>query len=209
MPGPSAITAALAASGIPADQFVYLGFLPRRGADRRRLLRSLVEEERAIVLLEAPHRLRAGLTDALDALGDRTVSVCRELTKFHEEVFRGLLSEAIDHFDQPRGEFTVVIGGGSRGRRVASLDQARMLIEEARAEGAGATESVRQVVRETGLPRSEVYRLWVEASQQAPLGRPRRRYEGGWVPAVNGMGVVPDTPSTRQRCTVGFCPSSA
>ena len=167
VPGPSAITAALAASGIPADQFVYLGFLPRRGADRRRLLRSLVEEERAIVLLEAPHRLRAGLTDALDALGDRTVSVCRELTKFHEEVFRGLLSEAIDHFDQPRGEFTVVIGGGSRGRRVASLDQARMLIEEARAEGAGATESVRQVVRETGLPRSEVYRLWVEASQQA------------------------------------------
>ena len=166
VPGPSAVTAALAASGIPTDQFVYLGFLPRRGADRRRLLRSLMEEERPIVLLETPHRLRAGLTDALDALGDRPVSVCRELTKLHEEVFRGLLSEAIDHFDQPRGEFTVVISGGSRGRRVASLDQARVLIEEARAAGVGATESVKRVVRETGLPRSDVYRLWVEGSRE-------------------------------------------
>ena len=167
VPGPSAVTAALAASGMPADQFVYLGFLPRRGADRRRLLISLAEEERAIVLLETPHRLCAGLTDALDALGDRPVSVCRELTKLHEEVFRGLLSEAIDHFDQPRGEFTVVIGGAAPARRVQSLEQARSLIEEARAAGVGATESVRRVVRETGLPRSEVYRLWVEGSRQS------------------------------------------
>ena len=168
VPGPSAVTAALAVSGMLVDQFVYLGFLPRRGADRRRLLRSLAEEQRAIVLLEAPHRIRAGLTDALGALGDRPVSVCRELTKLHEEVFRGLLSEAIDHFDQPRGEFTVVIGGGHRGRQIKSLDQARSLIEESRAAGVGATESVKRVVRETGLPRSEVYRLWVEGSQPVP-----------------------------------------
>ena len=166
VPGPSAVTAALAASGMPADQFVYLGFLPRRKADRRKLLRSLAQEERAIVLLETPHRLRAGLTDALDALGDRPVSVCRELTKLHEEVFRGLLSEAVDHFDQPRGEFTLVIGGGPPTRRVQSLEHARSLIEESRAAGVGATESVRRVVRETGLPRSEVYRLWVEGSRQ-------------------------------------------
>ena len=166
VPGPSAVTAALAASGMPADQFVYVGFLPRRGSDRRKLLASLAQEERAIVLLETPHRLRAGLTDALDALGDRPVSVCRELTKLHEEVFRGLLSEAIDHFDQPRGEFTVVIGGGPPPRRVQSLEQARSLIEESRAAGVGATESVRRVVRDTGLPRSEVYRLWVEGSPQ-------------------------------------------
>ena len=166
VPGPSAVTAALAASGMPADQFVYLGFLPRRGANRRRLLASLAQEERAIVLLEAPHRLRSGLTDALDALGDRPVSVCRELTKLHEEVFRGLLSEALDHFNQPRGEFTVVIGGSAPARRVQSLEQARSLIEESRTEGVGATESVRRVVRETGLPRSEVYRLWVEGSRQ-------------------------------------------
>ena len=169
VPGPSAVTAALAVSGMLVDQFVYLGFLPRRGADRRRLLRSLADEERAIVLLETPHRLRAGLTDALEALGDRPVSVCRELTKLYEEVFGGLLSEALDHFDQPRGEFTVVIGGGHRGRQIKSLDQARSLIEESRAKGVGATESVRLVVRETGLPRAEVYRLWVEGgSQQAP-----------------------------------------
>ena len=166
VPGPSAVTAALAASGMSAGQFVYLGFLPRRGADRRKLLASLAQEERAIVLLETPHRLRAGLADALDALGDRPVSVCREMTKLHEEVFRGLLSEAIDHFDQPRGEFTVVIGGGPPARRVQSLEQARSLIEESRAAGVGATESVRLVVRETGLPRSEVYRLWVEGSRQ-------------------------------------------
>ena len=167
VPGPSAVTAALAASGIPADQFVYLGFLPRRKADRRKLLDSLAQEERAIVLLETPHRLLAGLTDALDALGDRPVSVCRELTKLHEEVFRGLLSEAIGHFAQPRGEFTVVIGGGTPAKRVQSLEHARSLIEESRAAGVGATESVRRVVRETGLPRSEVYRLWVEGSRPA------------------------------------------
>ena len=166
VPGPSAITAALAASGMPADQFVYLGFLPRRKADRRKLLASLAEEERPVVLLETPHRLRAGLADALDALGDRPVSVCRELTKLHEEVFRGLLSEAIDHFDQPRGEFTVIIAGAQPTRRVQSLERARSLIEESRAAGIGATESVRRVVRETGLPRNEVYRLWVEGSRQ-------------------------------------------
>ncbi len=162
VPGPSAITAALAVSGVSIGQFLYLGFLPRRGPDRRRLLRPLADEERAIVLLETPHRLRAGLTDALETLGDRRVSVCRELTKVHEEVFRGTLSEALDHFHQPRGEFTLVIEGGRRGRRAGDVGQARELIERARAEGIGATESVRRVVRETGLPRREVYRLWVE-----------------------------------------------
>ena len=167
IPGPSALTAALAVSGIPADQFVYVGFLPRRKSDRKKLLGSLVEEQRPIVLLETPHRLRAGLTDALDALGDRQVSVCRELTKLYEEVFRGRLSEAIDHFEHPRGEFTLVIEGGEQTTPTKDPDLARKLLEKARAEGLGATESVRRAVRETGVPRKEVYRMWIEGSEKA------------------------------------------
>ena len=167
IPGPSALTAALAVSGIPADQFVYVGFLPRRKSDRRKLLDSVAEEHRPIVVLETPHRLRAGLKDALDALGDRQVSVCRELTKLYEEVFRGSLSEAIDHFDHPLGEFTLVIEGAEHRAPAKDPDRARNLLEKARTEGLGSTESVRRVVRETGLPRKEVYRMWIERSKQA------------------------------------------
>ena len=89
VPGPSAVTAALALSGLPSDQFVFLGFLPRAAGQRHRLLSSLLREPRTMVALEAPHRLIASLEEMASLFGDRPMAVCREMTKLHEEVFRG------------------------------------------------------------------------------------------------------------------------
>jgi 16S rRNA (cytidine1402-2'-O)-methyltransferase len=114
VPGPSAVITALVVSGLPTDQFVYVGFLPRRKGRRQRLLGSVSHESRTIVAFEAPHRLTEALTDIGEILGDRRVSVCRELTKTHEEVFRGRVSEAGERFAQPRGEFSLVIEGKTR-----------------------------------------------------------------------------------------------
>jgi 16S rRNA (cytidine1402-2'-O)-methyltransferase len=114
VPGPSAVITALVVSGLPTDQFVYVGFLPRRKGQRQRLLGSMCDESRTIVAFEAPHRLTEALTDIGGILGDRRVSVCRELTKVHEEIFRGTVSQAREHFTQPRGEFSLVIEGKTR-----------------------------------------------------------------------------------------------
>jgi 16S rRNA (cytidine1402-2'-O)-methyltransferase len=114
VPGPSAVITALVVSGLPTDQFVYVGFLPRRKGHRQRLLSSISDESRTIVAFEAPHRLRGALVDIEEILGDRRVSVCRELTKVHEEVFRGRVGQAREHFAQPRGEFSLVIEGKTR-----------------------------------------------------------------------------------------------
>ena len=114
VPGPSAVITALVVSGLPTDQFVFVGFLPRRKGQRQRLLSSISDEARTIVAFEAPHRVREALTDIEEILGDRRVSVCRELTKVHEEVFRGRMSQARKHFAEPRGEFSLVIEGKTR-----------------------------------------------------------------------------------------------
>jgi 16S rRNA (cytidine1402-2'-O)-methyltransferase len=111
LPGPSAVTTAMAASGLPADQFVYLGFLPRKKGEKRRLLESVSTEPRTIICFESPYRMVDSLVAMLEKLGERNVAVCRELTKLYEEVFRGTLSEAVKHFHKPRGEFTIVIQG--------------------------------------------------------------------------------------------------
>lgn len=114
IPGPSALTAAAAASGLPVDRLVFLGFLPRRPGRRRAALAERGEEPAALVLFEAPHRLRATLAEVLAVLGDRPVAVCRELTKLHEEIFHGTITAALAHFAEPRGEFTLVIEGARR-----------------------------------------------------------------------------------------------
>ncbi len=161
VPGPSAITAALAVSGLPTDRFMYLGFLPRNSA-RRRALESVVSEPGTIIALEAPHRLIAALEDILFVLGDRPVAVCRELTKLHEEVFRGTVSEAIAHFREPRGEFTLVIAGqGLREKPRLTDDIARQLRQRYLA-GATAREAVAALAGETGLKKKDLYRTWLK-----------------------------------------------
>jgi 16S rRNA (cytidine1402-2'-O)-methyltransferase len=114
IPGASAVITALVVSGLPTDQFLYLGFLPRRKGQRQRLFSSIVDEPRTIVAFETPHRLSEALNDIEEILGNRRLSVCRELTKVHEEIFRGRVSQAREHFVKPRGEFTLVIEGKTR-----------------------------------------------------------------------------------------------
>ena len=111
IPGPSAVLAALVSSGLPTDGFVFAGFPPPKAVARRAWFEALEAGRRTIVFFEAPHRIRATLETAIDTLGDREASLCRELTKLHEEVIRGPLSAVLGQLREPRGEFTVVVAG--------------------------------------------------------------------------------------------------
>jgi len=162
IPGPSVVTAALTISGLDTRRFTYLGFLPRQANGRRRLLETVVNEYGTIVVLEAPHRLLATLKDMLLILGDRRMAVCRELTKVHEEVFRGRIGQAIEHFAEPRGEFTLVIeGGGEKNKPRLTEDTERRLCEM-RLSGVKAKEAIARVAGETGLSKKELYRAWLK-----------------------------------------------
>ena len=161
VPGPSVVVSALVVSGLPTDRFIYLGFLPRRAGSRRRLLASIADEVGTIVILEAPHRLPATLEDVLNVLGDRRIAVCRELTKIHEEIFRGVVSEALAHFGQPRGEFTIVIAGREEVERRLT-DEIEQELGRRRRSGITAREAITGLARETGLSRRELYRAWLK-----------------------------------------------
>lgn len=115
IPGPSAFLAALSVSGLPVHRFVFEGFLPHKSGKRRNKLRRLAEEEGTIIFYESPHRLLKTLSDMLEILGDRRVVIARELTKVHEEIFRGSIREALERFStgEPRGEFTILVEGKS------------------------------------------------------------------------------------------------
>ncbi len=168
IPGVSAVTAALSVAGFPADRFVFLGFLPRRRSERTATLLKAARPEQTVVLFEAPHRLRATLADVAGALHDPPIAVCRELTKLHEEVWRGAASDALDHFTEPRGEFTIVIGPvavdepAQAASRDDLLETARLALAEHRIAGKRGRDAVAEVVASTGLPRRAVYALWVE-----------------------------------------------
>jgi len=164
IPGPSVLPVALAVSGLPANQFLYLGFLPREKGGRKRLLESISSEPRTIVAFEAPHRLPATLSDLLEVLGDRKIAVCRELTKMHEEVFRGTVSQAMAHFSQPRGEFTLVIAGYSGLREQKELIDffVKEEFRRLRCEGATAKEAVAKLASVTHLSKKLLYKAWLE-----------------------------------------------
>ncbi|MBN1692396.1 MAG: 16S rRNA (cytidine(1402)-2'-O)-methyltransferase [Dehalococcoidales bacterium] len=161
IPGASAITAALAISGLPTDRFTFIGFLPNKAAARRKALEAIKDETGSIVALEAPHRIKASLEDIRQILGDRNISVCRELTKLHEEVFRGTVGEAIEHFPAPRGEFTLVIQGKGTKEKPQLTDEVEMKLHEMYLAGASAKEAVARVAAETGLKKKELYRTWI------------------------------------------------
>ena len=169
-PGPSAVTAAVAVSGLPGATFLFLGFLPRRGAARRGLLERVKGQQDSLVLFEAPHRLGASLRDILTTLGDRRLAVCRELTKLHEEVYRGRVSDALAHFEEPRGEFTLVVEGAGPASDAADPEEARQALLGLRGHGLRAREAVGQVAAAMGLPRREVYRLWLGLPGDGPEG---------------------------------------
>jgi len=178
IPGPSALVAALVSSGLPTAPVTFLGFLPSSPSERRRVLQEAGALPHTLVLYEAPHRLRRALAAMCEVWGDRQVAVARELTKLHEEVFRGRLREALEHFSQtpPRGEFTLVVEGASDGDHAApgpepapaqAEDAARAALRTALAEGQAPFEAVRRAARASGLRRNQVYRLWLAIKQEA------------------------------------------
>jgi 16S rRNA (cytidine1402-2'-O)-methyltransferase len=161
IPGPSVVVMAVAVSGLPTDRFTYLGFLPRRPVMRRQLLGRLKEESGTLVVFEAPHRLGATLADLETTLGDRRIAVCREMTKIHEEIFRGRISEAASRFTEPRGEFTLVIEGQTAAARPEMTPDTKRRLRELRRAGTTAREAISRVSGETGLSRKELYRAWL------------------------------------------------
>ena len=172
VPGASAVTAALAVSGLPGDSFLFIGFLPRRSSERRAQLESVASLPQTLVIFEAPHRLTVTLPEMLAALGNREISVCRELTKLHQEVFRGRISQAIEYFDSPRGEFVLVVAGADdegTGPEVGSIDlsEIKRQLQELRESGAKAKEAVALVAEASGLPKNQVYGLWLKTRVQA------------------------------------------
>jgi 16S rRNA (cytidine1402-2'-O)-methyltransferase len=160
IPGASAVLAALVASGLPSRRFLYLGFLPRTAGDRRRLFGSVVALPYTLIAYESPHRVRAALSDALAVLGDRRVAVARELTKLHEEVFRGTLSEAAAHVTEPRGEFTLVIDGAPETPTAGSVDAALTEAAQLVAAGHSVRDAVTEAAARHNLPRKGVYEAW-------------------------------------------------
>jgi 16S rRNA (cytidine1402-2'-O)-methyltransferase len=157
IPGASAVVAAVAASGLDSRRFHYLGFLPRQSGPRRKALLAAGESGDTIVVYESPHRVRATLTDALNVLGDRPVAACRELTKLHEEIWRGSISGALDHFVEPRGEFTLVIEGGTPADEPEAAED---VVRELQQSKTAARTAVAELMRRCGLSRREAYGLW-------------------------------------------------
>jgi len=164
IPGPSAPLAALVASGLPTNTFLYLGYLPRKSADRRTLLQEVLSQPHTLIFLETPHRLSAALEELLEILGDRQVAVARELTKLHEEIFRGTLSAARTYFTQvePRGEFTLVVAGEVSKEERWSLEQLRAALTQAAAQGLRPSQIASQLAVQSGWPRREIYQMLTE-----------------------------------------------
>ncbi|HZE76119.1 MAG TPA: 16S rRNA (cytidine(1402)-2'-O)-methyltransferase [Gemmatimonadales bacterium] len=166
LPGASAVTAALSASGLPADRYLFLGFMPRKGAERARLLARACAEEWTVVFFEAPGRLAALLRDLVALVGpDRRVVVARELTKLHEELRAGTVLELGDYYSQeaPKGEVTVLLAGtGEPAPPPDRTAEGRALARQLLDGGATRREAAQRVAAELGLARNEAYRLVTE-----------------------------------------------
>ena len=167
IPGPCALVTALAASGQPTGRFTFEGFLAMNKKNRRAHLESLRGEERTMIFYEAPHKLVATLRDLADTCGrEREISLCRELTKLHEEIRRTTLGEAADWYGEetPRGEFVLVVRGAQpEEEEECTLEDGLTLAERLREEeGLSLRDAVRQAAKELGLSRNELYRLAVE-----------------------------------------------
>jgi 16S rRNA (cytidine1402-2'-O)-methyltransferase len=171
VPGPSAVLMALVLSGFPTDRFVFEGFLPRRGAERRERIASLVPEVRTVVLYESPRRVHATLAQLLGACGPlREVAVARELTKLHQEVWRGTLEEAVGHVEmtEPRGEHVIVVSPAppapeANGDEIAAHGSAAL------AEGLSTRDAAARVARDLRVPRRRTYDAAMRAKSTTRL----------------------------------------
>lgn len=170
IPGPTALVAALVASGLPTDAFLFCGFLPPKRQARRGKLEQLKSQRATLVFYEAPHRIRETLTDALAILGDRRAVVARELTKLHEQFLRGSLAELANLLatQSPRGEMALVIAGNTDDNlgfssEFSLADEVDRLTED---EGMDRKEALKTAARRRGIPRREAYQRYLEEKEQ-------------------------------------------
>jgi len=162
VPGASAVITALSAAGLPTDRFVFEGFLPAKGTERRDRLESLASEPRTLVFYEAPHRVRQTLTDLLNTVGgDRRIVLARELTKLHEEFWRGSVAEAIAHYTSrdPQGEFTILVAGAELTLPMLSESALKAELGTLINQGLSRSQASRQLAQQTNLPRREIYQI--------------------------------------------------
>jgi len=168
LPGPSAPITALSISGLPTDRFLYLGYLPRKSKARRDVLTQYRNFPHTTVLLETPHRLIDSLTDLLEIFNDRDIVIAREMTKLHEEIFRGSISAALDHFEEGKikGEITLVIAGSNPENSKWSREQLLQEIEH-KLQSAPLSPSrlAKDLAEKSSWPRSEIYQLILNQSQ--------------------------------------------
>lgn len=161
IPGPSAPISALAASGLPSDQFLYLGYPGRKSKERQDSFSQMLDLPYTLIWLESPHRLAATLVDLQAIFGDRQVSVAAEMTKKFERFFRGTLGEAITHFEEEpvRGEFTIVLAGAEATQEIWDEAQVKRSLEEGIENNLPPSKLARQVAAKAGWPRRQVYDL--------------------------------------------------
>ncbi|MCY7321008.1 MAG: 16S rRNA (cytidine(1402)-2'-O)-methyltransferase [Phormidesmis sp. CAN_BIN36] len=170
IPGASAVITALSASGLPSDRFIFEGFLPAKSQARRTHLESLRSESRTIVFYESPHRLRATLQDLADTLGrDRSITLARELTKLHEEFWRGTVDEAIALYlkREPQGEYTIVVAGAELVQVVLSETALKSELQSLLDQGLSRSDASRQLAQQTSLPRRQIYQLALSLLEQS------------------------------------------
>jgi len=166
VPGPSAPVAALVASGLPTDSFVFIGYLPRKVAERRALLDGLRSEQRTVILFEVPHRVQESLGEMEDILGgERPMALGRELTKIHEQILRGSIHEVREIVEgkPPRGEYTIMIGP-ALAEETWPENEVRARLKTVLEQGLSHSDAARKVAEESGWPRNDVYRLGLEGS---------------------------------------------
>jgi 16S rRNA (cytidine1402-2'-O)-methyltransferase len=161
IPGPSAPLAALAASGLPTNSFLYLGYLPRKSSERLVLAGQIVNLPYTLIFLESPHRLLVSLNELASSLGNRQIAVARELTKLHEEIWRGNITAAIEHFsdNEPRGEFTLVVAGRSNNWEPKwTKDEILAAIHSGLKRDDSPSALAKRLAQESGWERKDIYK---------------------------------------------------
>ena len=162
VPGPSAPISALAVSGLPADAFLYLGYLPHKASERQKFIERIANSPYTLIFLESPYRIVESLEDILSVLGDRKICVAREMTKMFEEYWRGTVSGAVEYFkSQPaKGEFTLVVEGKTKDEReVWTEEELRAAIEKESRDDKSAKEISAELAEQSGWNKREIYRL--------------------------------------------------
>ncbi len=164
IPGPSAPITALIASGLPTENFLYLGYLPRKSSERRQAIRKVATLPYTLIFFETPHRLLEALKDLQEELGDREIVVAREMTKLHEEFFRGRISTALAHYTAhpPRGEITLVLAGNPPEEKIWTEEQLRAEINGLKSQNIPPAQIASQLSAASNWPRREIYQLLID-----------------------------------------------